>query len=427
MLFSFNKKVIFVLFFSFCLLISGLIVKQASAQGNSQFKFNEEFLNEPDYKETVDLLVEVFKTMQREYFQPVDPDDLKKFIYVFNTRMYPQFKYENKGPQYIKWRSAAYLVDMLKDQEDIFSKLFPPKDAERYEQTVLGKRIDLGIDGELVDKGYLVTWVEPRSDAYEKGLRKNDIVYQIDRAQVKSLTQDEVRKLLMPLENQKVLLRFIQSKTSRKKKIEVVSKEYFKQLSFLIPTEVEGVFCIRIERFNRMTGEDITGFMKDILAYPGETGLIIDLRGNPGGPPLAAREISAFFLAQGEEFAYFQRRNKPKASLDVPVIGEEFHYKGNMVILIDRDSGSASELFSGILQGRGRAELMGTNSAGQVLLKSMFYLSDGSMVLLVTARGHHPDGKVFSFSGLDPDIRVGEQDDLIRFAAEYLLEKRSNQ
>jgi C-terminal processing protease CtpA/Prc len=68
---------------------------------------------------------------------------------------------------------------------------------------------------------------------------------------------------------------------------------------------------------------------------------------------------------------------------------------------------------------------MGVNSAGQVFLKSMFYLKDGSMVLLVTARGHRSDGSVFSFDGLAPDVRADQQgDDLIKFAARYLMEKR---
>ena len=118
---------------------------------------------------------------------------------------------------------------------------------------------------------------------------------------------------------------------------------------------------------------------------------------------------------------YFQKKNKPKALLKVPQIPEEFHYKGDIVILVDEKSGSASELFSGILQNRKRAVIMGTNTAGQVLLKSMFYFDDDSMVLLVTARGHFPDGKVFSYEGVSPNERIESQDiDLIKYAAEYL-------
>jgi len=108
--------------------------------------------------------------------------------------------------------------------------------------------------------------------------------------------------------------------------------------------------------------------------------------------------------------------------LDVPTIPQSLHYDGPMVILINKKSGSAAELFSGILQRRGRAALIGTNSAGQVMLKSMFHFQDKSMVLLITARGHHSDGKVFSFDGLVPNksISENEEKDLVHYAAAYL-------
>jgi len=78
-----------------------------------------------------------------------------------------------------------------------------------------------------------------------------------------------------------------------------------------------------------------------------------------------------------------------------------------------------------VLQMRNRAFLMGENSAGQVMLKSMFDLDDGSMLLLITARGHYPDGSVFSFDGLKPDKKFEDTDkvDLIDFATLYLVQK----
>lgn len=385
--------------------------------------------HDPSYQQAVDYFVEVFKTMQEHYYQPVDPEEFKKFIYLFYTQNFSQLKREGKSDLYIKWRSAAYLVEALRARDDIFSMLFPPKDAAQYETEALGKRIDLGIDGELTARGFEVSWVEPRSDAHKQGLRPRDVIYQINSKKITSLIREEIDALFVREEGETVTLRYVEGLTRRKKKIMVASKEYFRKLAFMVPTglEKEGIFCIGIQRFNRATGEDVTEYIRQIQEYSGETGLIIDLRGNPGGPPLAAREISGFFLEPGDDFAYFQRRGYPRSMLDIPQLPADDRYRGDMVILIDEESGSASELFSGILQRRGRAQLMGTSSAGQVFLKSMYHLSDGSMVLLVTARGHHPDGTVFSFDGLTPDIPADQDqdgDELIRYAARYLLEKR---
>jgi len=277
---------------------------------------------------------------------------------------------------------------------------------------------------ELVPEGYKVTHIEMRAAAYEKGLRKNDILLVIDNVIATSLSQEEVVAKLTPQEGQILKLRYLDSSDGIERVIQVGSKEYFQQFVFMVPVDVPGVYCLRVEQFNRMTGEDVGRFMKQI-AEPDKTSLIIDLRNNPGGPPLAAMEISGFFLPPNEEFAYFQKRDRQKTSLSVPEIPAEARYSGNMAILVNKGSGSASELFAGILQKRGRAVVMGTKTAGQVFLKSMFRFGDGSMLFLVTGQGHHPDGTAFSFEGVTPDETVSaEEADLVEYAAKYLAARR---
>ncbi len=376
-----------------------------------------------DYETYLAFFEEVFKTMQENYFQEVRREDYERFLGMFKEKIYSQLQGEHKSSDYIKWRSAAYLVDFLKVQDDIFSAFMPPQAAEAFAQEVLGKRIDLGIEGEIVDTGYLVGRVEPRADAYERGLRAGDIIVQLNAEDVRGMDEARLKELLLPMEGESVTIVYVDHADGALKTIAPVSKEYFKQFVSMASTNVPGVYCIRIERFNQMTAEDMGAFMAYIIQQ-GAKGLIIDLRGNPGGPPLAARAISSFFLTPDEEFAYFQRLDEPKMSLSVPNIPPAFHFNGEIVILIDEKSGSSSELFSGILQRRGRAQLMGVNSAGQVFLKRMFDMSDQSMLLLVTARGHHPDGAVFSFSGLEPDLPYQEgEDKAIHYAALYLGQK----
>lgn len=311
------------------------------------------------------------------------------------------------------------LVDHLITSEDVFSAFYPPAPAKEYKETALGKRVDLGISGEKVKKGFEVTHIEPRSDAYAKGLRVGDVIIRIGKKKIRKLDKATIVDFLNPLIDTKVLLTYL-DRGNIKKRIEAFSKEYFKQTVFLIPVEVPGVFCLRIERFNKKSSEDLFRYLGLVRQAQPLYGLIIDLRGNPGGPPLAAREISSFFLPPGDDFAYFQKKGRPKALLDVPRIPDKFHYHGPLVILIDKKSGSASELFSGILQRKGRAVLMGTNSAGQVMLKSMFHFDDESMLLLITSRGYHSDGRPFSFDGLSPDRRIEDAEvDVLEYAATY--------
>lgn len=377
---------------------------------------------EDDYAQYTAYFKQVYKSMQENYYESVRQEDFDRFMEAFDTKIYNQLKNEKKSNDYVRWRSAAFLVDFLKSKEDVFSALYPPKAADEYEKEALGERIDLGIDGEKKDAGFLVTHVEPRSDAYTQGLREQDIIVKIDNADVLKMDQNKIVDLLNPLKGTKVAVSYLDHADLNKKAIDVVSKEYFKQTVFLRDIPVPGVFCLEIPKFNRMTAEDLLRFLMHVKEQ-NPRGLILDLRGNPGGPPLAAREISSFFLKPGELFAYFQKKGQDKAELDVPEIPPEFRYEGPVVILVNHETGSAAELFAGVMQNRGRAILMGENTSGQVMLKSMFDLDDKAMLLLITSRGHFPDGRTFSFSGLNPENKVTQEyePELRKIAAIYLL------
>ncbi len=371
-------------------------------------------------KTYLDFFDEVFATISANYFEPVSQEVYQKFLDNFKAKIYPQLAGEGKSSDFVRWRSAAYMVDFLKNSDDIFSAFFPPQFAEKYEKEVLGQRVDLGITGQLQPEGFLVTRVEPRSDAYVQGLREEDLILKVDRKAVRKLTQPKIEELLNPLLDSIVSLEYIAKVDQKKRTVKVISQEYFKQTVFLKPIPIKGIFCLELKSFNQKTSEDLFRFLQWI-GTQGGSGLILDLRGNPGGPPLAAREIASFFLTPGEEFAYFQKNGQPRASLDVPTIPIQYRYSGPMVILVDKESGSAAELFSGVMQRKNRAMLIGVNTAGQVFLKSMFHFKDQSMVLLVTSRGYFPDGTTFSFQGLTPDHKVdSSQTDPLKFAAYYL-------
>ena len=111
--------------------------------------------------------------------------------------------------------------------------------------------------------------------------------------------------------------------------------------------------------------------------------------------------------------------------MDVPVIDPQYQFTGPIVILVDANTGSAAELFTGIMQFRGRAVVLGVNTAGQILLKSMFPFDDGSSLALVTARSYYPDGHVFGFDGITTDkiITDAPKDGLINLAAAFIAAK----
>jgi carboxyl-terminal processing protease len=274
-------------------------------------------------------------------------------------------------------------------------------------------------------EGFVVVFIEPRSTAYTQGLRKDDIILRIDGESVLLMGEEKVKAKLVPLAEVKVRIEYIDALTRTQRVIAPESQEYYKQTAFLKPTGVPDIYCLEIQKFNRESNEDIGRFLP-LIAAKNPRGLVIDLRNNPGGPPLAALLISAFFLPNEEVFAYFEGRHKPRSELVIPKLPDQFHYDWPMAILVNDKTGSASELFSGVMQARKRAVIIGSDTAGQVLLKSIFDMSDGSSFAMVVARGHFPDGRPFPFDGVKPDEYVPADvsaDGMIENAAKYLFLK----
>jgi len=373
------------------------------------------------YQSYLDSFEEIYKLMAENYYYPVNRKDFDRFIVKFNSEIFKSLEDQNTVNDFAMMRSGAFLVDYLKTKDDRFSALYPPQVAKEYEQEVLGVRVDLGITGSRCAEGYCVSFVESRADAFEKGLRPNDVITKIDHRPLASMTDEEIQKALTPEMNKAFMLEYRRPNVDGLTTITVTSKEYFKETVFPVTIPYPGIYCLEIRQFNRMTAADFSKYLF-LINQQKSVGLILDLRGNPGGPPLAAREIVSFFLQPEKNFVYFERKGDTRNYLDVPKVPEEYRYPQPIIILVNEGSGSASELFSGVMQKERHAVLMGTNTAGQVFLKSMFNLKDGAMLLLVTARGHFTDGNVFDFNGLTPEYRTDAKGaDLVYFAAGYLL------
>ncbi len=400
---------------------SAKIVKSAPMDTSKPVSVNT---SSREYKEYLKYFEQVYKTMQAHYYVEPDRKKYEAFLEKFKTKIYANLKSEGKSNNYVRWRASWHLLEALKTKEDQFSQFYPPQPAVKFKREVMGQGVDLGIEGKKMDEGFLVMRMEPRSDAFKKALQEGDVLLKINGEDVKPLSPQDIEKKLSPEVATKTTLSYYSAKDKQEKTIEVVSEEYYKQEVFLRPVAIPGIYCLEIQHFNRTTGEDLLRFLF-VIQKMNPKGLILDLRGNPGGPPLAAREIASFFLKGGESFAYFQRRGQPKIELDVPVIKEQYQVKVPVAILVDQGSGSCSELFSGVMQFRKRAVIFGTNTAGQVLLKSTFPLDDGSLMALVTGLGYYPDGARFSFKGITPDQVVlnAPKQGLINLAAIYLSQQ----
>jgi carboxyl-terminal processing protease len=182
-----------------------------------------------------------------------------------------------------------------------------------------------------------------------------------------------------------------------------------------------GVAYLRLTSFQKTTSRDLDAALWQ-LHRQGMRSLILDLRGNPGGLLSASVEVADKFLANG---AIVSTRGRST--------GEDFDYRAHtsgtwrmpLVVLIDQDSASASEIFAGAIRDHRRGLLVGQRSYGKGSVQGIFPLqSSQAGVRLTTAKFYSPSGQPISRQGISPDLAVVAQ--TVARPADGLLAERDD-
>src|SRR5437016_5375174 len=98
--------------------------------------------NTQDHQQYTDFFEKVYQTFQDNYYLPPDRKIYDDFLRKFNTRIYAQLQSEGKSNDYVRWRSAWYLVEALRSKDDKFTQFYPPKPAVKFQHEALGEKID---------------------------------------------------------------------------------------------------------------------------------------------------------------------------------------------------------------------------------------------------------------------------------------------
>jgi carboxyl-terminal processing protease len=163
---------------------------------------------------------------------------------------------------------------------------------------------------------------------------------------------------------------------------------------------------IRVSSFTEQTTSGLTRAMEHLDEQLGDamTGVILDLRGNPGGLLDQAVKVSDAFLDQGEIVSTRGRRSGDSQRFNARR-GDIAKGKP-LVILIDGGSASASEIVAGALQDHGRAVILGTKSFGKGSVQTIIPLAGQGAMRLTTSLYYTPSGRSIQAKGIDPDILV---------------------
>ncbi len=259
---------------------------------------------------------------------------------------------------------------------------------ERQEQRYYG----LGITIQSLDRNITVVRVFEGSPAHQKGLRRGDVIAKTGDEDLTGWTTDQaVTKLRGPKGT------FVNISIRRPGIAELLPMDVMRDQVTIpsIPAHfiVRGdVGLIRLEDFAEHTDDELGEALEDLKGQ-GMRKLVLDLRGNPGGQLDQAIRVSNRFLPRGDLIVYTRGR-VDNSDEDYHATRQSDYLDMPMVVLVNRNSASASEIVSGALQDHDRAIVAGETTFGKALVQSVYRVSGGAGLALTTARYYTPSGRL---------------------------------
>ncbi|MGI3170266.1 S41 family peptidase [Pseudooceanicola sp. C21-150M6] len=361
-------------------LVAGIVGVTAGLLGTTQVAaplLAQDAAKNSSVYEQLDLFGDIFERIRAQYVEEVDE---KKLI------------------------EAA--IDGMLTSLDPHSSYLSPDDAANMRVQTRGEFGGLGI--EVTQEEGFVKVVSPMdgTPAAEAGVEAGDFITHVDGESLLGLTLDDAVEMMRGPVGSEIVVTVVREGESEPFDISII-RDTIKLTAARVRTEGHAIVA-RVTTFNDQTTPNLTeGLEREIEAAGGlanVTGVVLDLRNNPGGLLTQAIRVSDTFLDAGEIVSTRGR---------APEDGERFNATAGdiidgkpIVVLINGGSASASEIVAGALQDHRRAIVVGTKSFGKGSVQTVMPLRGDGAMRLTTARYYTPSGRSIQALGVAPDIIV---------------------
>jgi carboxyl-terminal processing protease len=275
---------------------------------------------------------------------------------------------------------------------DPHSSFFDPREYAQMRERQEGTYYGLGITIQVIDGDITVNSIFEGSPAYKKGLRRGDIIARIGDEDAKGWTSDKAVKHLKGPKGTTVHIAI-----KRRGFDDLIPMEVMRDEVHI--TTVRGAFMIdretgyiKLAEFGEKSDREV-GTALEALTAKGMKRLIFDLRDNPGGSLEAAIAIANRFLPRGDMIVYTKGRIE-NSDQEYRATERSDYTDLPMVVMVNRNSASASEIVSGALQDHDRSLVIGETTFGKALVQSVYRISEGAGLALTTGRYYTPSGRL---------------------------------
>lgn len=286
--------------------------------------------------------------------------------------------------------------------EDPYSVYYDEEETKSMMESNEGEYCGIGaVLTRNMDTG-IITLVQIYDDspAMEAGLEADDILYKVEDKEVTGEDLTEVVSHIKGKKGTEVQLTVLRGDDNKEVTVTAVRNTVQVQ-TVKHEMKNDGIGYLAVSEFDLVTYEQYKEALAD-LENQGMKGLVVDLRNNPGGNLETVCDILDLMLPEGL-IVYTEDK---EGNRDEKKSDEENQFCLPMVVLMNGNSASASEIYAGAIQDYGTGKIVGTQSYGKGVVQQIFMLKDGTSVKLTIAEYFTPKGRNINGKGISPDVEV---------------------
>ena len=303
----------------------------------------------------------------------------------------------------LSYGAAEGLVSAIGDP---YTEFFDPTNAKGLEEDLSGSFEGIGIQVGI--KNNAVTIIAPikGTPADKAGLRAGDVIVDVDKKTTSGLSIDEVVSMMRGAKGTKVTLTIQREGAKNTQDIEITRDVIVvPSMSWEMKQTASGkkVAYFTLYQFSDTIYQDFKKAAYEAV-NEGATGIVLDLRDNPGGLVDQSVDIAGWFLNKGQLILSEQDRDQNKVQYSSA--GPSTFASYPLVVLINQGSASASEILAGALRDDRNAPIIGETSFGKGTVQKIMNFDDGSALKVTVAKWYTPSGQRIQDTGITPTIEV---------------------
>lgn len=288
---------------------------------------------------------------------------------------------------------------------DPHSAYLPARDYTVFRGDTEGRFGGIGVEVDFAGDDVVVIAPIENSPAERAGVRPGDRIVAIDSQPIQNKAPEALVREMRGVPGSKVTITVKRKGVDKLLHLEL-TREIIRVSSVVTKLLDGGVLYVRVKSFQNGTHHElltnIGALRKDVKR--GFSGIILDLRNNPGGLVNEASAVADEFLAGG---VIYTTRHRQRVVREARARRSGALQRGPMVVLVNEFSASAAELLAGALQDNHRAAVVGARTFGKGSVQTIVDLPDGSGLKLTTALYYTPSGQAIQAHGVTPDVLVG--------------------